>query len=64
MAFFDTWNGFAEFWFDRPEQFIAGRTEALDAMEKDLFSSVYYREVDETIAVNPNRAPAPDFYYR
>lgn len=69
MAFFDTWDGFAEYWFDRPEQFIAGRTEpdradALDALENDLFASVYYREVDETIAVNPNRAPAPDFYYR
>lgn len=68
-AFFDTWDGFAEYWFDRPEQFIAGRTEtrrgaALDALEKGLFDAVYFREVDETIAVNPNRAPAPEIYYR
>lgn len=68
-AFFDTWDGFAEFWFDAPEQFITGRGDPelgakIDALEEELFSAVFYREVDETIAVNPNRAPAPDFYFR
>ena len=69
QAFFDTFDGIAELWFDRPEQVIAGRAEPtlgqkLDALERKLFASVFYREVDETIAVLPNRAPAPDFYYR
>lgn len=68
-AFFDTWDGFAEFWFDAPEQFTAGRNDPalgpkLDALEDELFGTVFYREVDETIAVNANRAPAPDFYFR
>jgi len=62
-------DGIAELWFDRPEQFIAGRADPdlspkLDALEQKLFASVFYREVDETIAVLPNRAPAPEFYYR
>ena len=69
LGFFNTWDGFAEYWFDSPEQFVDGREDlervgVLDALETDLFKSVYYREVDETIAVNPNRAPAPEFYYR
>jgi hypothetical protein len=59
----------AELWFDSPEQFVVGRSDsdlgkALEALEKDLFSSVFYREVDETVAVVPNRAPAPPFYHR
>ena len=36
----------------------------LDAMEEKLFSAVWYREVDETVAVMPNRAPSPEFHYR
>lgn len=68
-TFYAAWDGMAELWFDRPEQFVAGRSDselgdALDALEKDLFASVFYREVDETIAVLPNRAPAPPFYHR
>jgi hypothetical protein len=68
-GFFATWDGIAELWFDRPEQFAAARADpalgpALDAAETALFAAVYYREVDETIAVLPNRGVAPDFYYR
>lgn len=67
--FYGEFDVMTELWFDRPEQFIAGRTDPelgpkLDAMEKDLFGQVFYREVDETVAVNANRAPAPDFYHR
>jgi hypothetical protein len=67
--FFDCWDGLAELWFDEPEQFIAARSDGtlatgLDDLEQSLFASVYYREVDETIAVNPNRLPKPDFFYR
>jgi hypothetical protein len=69
QAFFDTWDGMAEMWFDRPDQFAAGRADPalsarLDPIERRLFASIFYREVDETVAVLPNRAPAPDFYYR
>lgn len=69
QTFFDGWDAMAEMWFDSPEQFIAGRRDPelgpkLDKMEEEIFSAVFYREVDETIAVNPNRAPAPAFYHR
>jgi len=68
-TFYSAWDGIAELWFDRAEQFVHGRSDAamaaaLDALEEDLFASVFYREVDETIAVLPNRAPAPPFYHR
>jgi hypothetical protein len=68
-AFFDTWDGMAELWFDSPAQFVAGRADPvlgpkLDALEREQFGAVFYREVDETVAVLPNRGPAPDFYYR
>jgi len=33
-------------------------------MENELFISSFFREVDETVAVMPNRNPAPDFYHR
>ena len=67
--FYDAWDGIAELWFDSAEQFAAGRcgTElgaTLDGLEAELFSSVFYREVDETVAVLPKRDPAPDFYHR
>jgi hypothetical protein len=67
--FFANWDGMAELWFDDPEQFIAARQAAersdkMDALEEKLFSKVWYREVDETVAVNPNRSPKPDFFYR
>jgi hypothetical protein len=67
--FFGAFDGIAELWFDRPDQFVAGRSDpelgaTLDALETDLFQSVFYREVDETVAVLPNRGPAPPFYHR
>ncbi len=67
--FFSHWDGMAELWFDTPEQLVAARSgtdlgASLEAIEKDLFSALFYREVDETVAVNPNRLPAPDFYFR
>ena len=67
--FFAGWDGMAELWFDDPGQFIAARSDPalsgdLDAMEEKLFSAVWYREVDETVAVMPNRAPSPEFHYR
>ncbi|MEN3951366.1 EthD domain-containing protein [Iodidimonas sp. SYSU 1G8] len=68
-AFYGLWDGIAELWFDAPDQFATGRADPaiadrLDRLEQRLFDAVWYREVDETIAVMPNRAPAPDFYFR
>ena len=67
--FYSAWDCITELWFDRAPQFVAARCapehkSALDVLEPTLFSSVWYREVDETVAVNPNRAPAPEFYFR
>ena len=64
--FFGGWDCITELWFDHAGQFRDARpaATALDKLEAELFASVCYREVDETVAVNPNRAPAPDFYFR
>jgi hypothetical protein len=67
--FYGAWDCITELWFDRAPQFVAGRSAAplaaqLDALESELFASTWYREVDETVAVNPNRSPAPSFYFR
>jgi len=69
QAFYDDWDGIAEYWFEAPEDYVAARNNAtidstLSEMEAALFSSVFYREVDETVAVLPKRDPAPDFYHR
>ena len=67
--FFAGWDGMAEFWLEDPQSFIDARStganaEAILALEKELFDSVFYREVDETVAVIPNRAPPPPYYFR
>jgi hypothetical protein len=67
--FFGSWDLITELWFDRPEQFTDGRAHKpfsmpLDALEDGLFERCFYREVDETVAVIPNRAPPPPFYHR
>lgn len=68
-TFYNGWDGIAEYWFDQPEDMIAARQnraidEPLTALEERLFSAVFYREVDETVAVLPKRNPAPEFYHR
>ncbi len=68
-SFYDCWDGIAELWFDTAEQFVDGRCGTplgadLDELELGLFASVFYREVDETVAVLPKRDPAPAFYHR
>jgi hypothetical protein len=69
LNFYSGWDGIAEYWFDQPEQLVAARNDSLvdgplTALEELLFSSVFYREVDETVAVLPKRDPAPTFYHR
>ena len=69
QAFCSQWDGASELWFDSLDAFKAARTDAdvapeLDALEQHLFASVWWVEVDESVIVMPNRAPAPAFYYR
>lgn len=69
QTFYDGWDGIAEYWLDSPEDYSAARNNPeidnpLSALEEEIFSAVYYREVDETVAVLPKRDPAPDFYHR
>jgi len=40
------------------------QAQAITDMEGNFFERVFYREVDETVAVLPNRNLAPDFYHR
>ncbi len=67
--FYGLWDGMAEYWFDSPATF-ADALDAADASrssvpdEDTLFTRSFYREVDETVAVLPNRRPAPPYYHR
>ena len=68
-AFYANWDGFAEFWYEDIEIFLQGHaqvpvTAALIEAERGLFAATWYREVDESVNVMPNRGPAPSFYYR
>ncbi len=68
-TFYAGWDGMTEFWFDDAQQFVDGRSQSLlsaqlQAIEQPLMSAVYYRVVDETVAVLPNRSPAPNYYFR
>jgi hypothetical protein len=68
-TFYEGWDGMAEYWFDDASQYSDARAnhsldQTLSDLEQKMFSHVFYREVDETVAVLPKRTPAPDFYYR
>ncbi len=67
-SFYSGWDALIEYWFDEPEQFSGARLSSgfdqLSELESDIFSAVFYREVDETVAVLPKRDPAPTFYHR
>lgn len=67
--FYSQWDGMAEYWFDDPDAYAQARSagvvaDSLTELEQTLFERCFYREVDETVAVMPNRRPAPDFYHR
>ncbi len=70
QGFYDHWDLMLEYWLEDNQSFVQGRTpghrgaDDLLAMEQSLCQRSFYREVDETVAVLPNRAPAPDFYFR
>ncbi len=68
-SFYRNWDGMIEYWFEHPDAFFSNRFDErisshLNGMENELFISSFFREVDETVAVMPNRNPAPDFYHR
>ena len=67
--FYSLWDAMIEYWFEEPNDFFSGRLNEsmktrLDSMELEFFASSFYREVDETVAVIPNRDWPPDFYHR
>ena len=67
--FYSYWDAMIEYWFESPQGWVDGcsneqvRTHLAD-LELQLASRSFYREVDETVAVLPKRAPAPEFYFR
>jgi hypothetical protein len=67
-TFYSGWDALIEYWFDDPEQFVSARLSAdfdqLLEFESAFFSAVFYREVDETVAVLPKRDTPPPFYHR
>lgn len=63
--FFASWDTMIEYWFDHASDYISLRSNpALAELEEALMHTSFLREVDETVAVLPNRLPSPDFYYR
>ncbi len=65
-TFYACWDGIAEYWFDNPASFATARQSNPDLLriEQAIFSHSFYKEVDETVAVMPNRLVAPEYYYR
>jgi len=60
-------NGMAEFWFTSPGAFASWRensAQQLRVLERDLFESLVFREVDESVVVLPDRLPPATFYHR
>lgn len=68
-SFYSSWDGIIEYWFDDASNFFVGRAEDslntyLATLESELFVASFFRELDETVAVLPNRNPPNDFYFR
>ena len=65
--FYGCWDAMVEYWFVDPQGWYQGRSAhsvVLDALEDEIAERSFYTEVDETVAVLPNRAPTPDYYFR
>lgn len=66
--FYEGFDAMAEYWFDEPQQYVDARQSSdyddLTQLESELFDRVFYREVDETVAVLPKRDIPPAFYHR
>ncbi len=68
-AFWALWDGVGELHLESLEAFMNARVDLalhpeLCVLERHLFESLWYAEVDENIIVMLNRDPAPDFYFR
>ena len=57
--FYASWDCMIEYWLAEPVVF-----SSVAISDQALFARSFYREVDETVAVLPNRSPAPNFYFR
>lgn len=65
--FMGCFDGLAEYWFEAPDAFVEWRRRCngpLCELEKELFDSFFFREVDETVAVLPDRLPPAPYYHR
>ena len=65
--FMSLFDGMGEYWFRDPAACRCWRErggDALAALEEQLFAGMFAREVDETVAVLPDRLPAAPYYHR
>ena len=60
--FYGYWDAMVEVWLEHAET-LPGVVE-LAAWQREYCAACFWREVDETVAVLPNRAPRPAFYHR
>ena len=66
-TFLKQFDGIGEYWFRDENAFLDWRRRAdrpLRALERALFATCFLREVDETVAVLPDRRPPAGFYHR
>ncbi len=67
--FYSYWDAMMEIWLTSTEGLVqtidaSPAADDLSAWQARLGARSIWREVDETVAVLPNRAPPPDFYHR
>ena len=66
--FYEYWDAMVEIWLESADGLATLESgplaEDLAAWQSRLCARSFWREVDETVAVLPNRAPPPDFYHR
>lgn len=71
LDFFQLWDGANEMFFGNRDDFFGDRESLvcfssgrIQEIERRIFDSIWYVEVDENVIVMPNRGDVPDFYYR
>ena len=67
--FYSYWDAMLELWLESANGLSAtlqagALADELIAWQRRLCARSFWREVDETVAVLPNRGPPPDFYHR
>lgn len=66
-SFLSEFDGMGEYWFRSPDDFSSWRKSVAPiarSIESEIFDSFFYQEVDEGVAVLPDRLPRPAFYHR